>query len=58
MGKFGRKQFRYGIYSTIITQQLIINKDNVDFSQDKLEVHVVICMEAYLNDEDINASNK
>ena len=50
-------KFRYGISNTLITQQLVIKKDNIDFSQDKLQINA-IRMETYLNDVDGDASSK
>lgn len=50
-------KFRYGIFNTLTTQQLVIKKENIDFSQDKLQINA-IRMETYLNDVDGDASSK
>lgn len=50
-------KFRYGISNTLTTQQLVIKKENIDFSQDKLQINA-IRMETYLNDVDGDASSK
>lgn len=50
-------KFRYGISNTLITQQLVIKKSNIDFSQDKMQINA-IRMETYLNDVDGDASSK
>lgn len=50
-------KFRYGISNTLITQQLVIKKSNIDFSQDKMQINA-IRMETYLNDVAGDASSK
>ena len=45
------------VSNTLITQQLVIKKSNIDFSQDKMQINA-IRMETYLNDVAGDASSK